>query len=144
MSDIALSTALALAQGALAWAEEHGSKPLSVVVLDAGGRTKAVLRQDGAGHFGPHIAEAKAASVLGLNVSSSRVLGELFKDRPGLAAAMTGITEGRFLPGAGGQEIRSRDGVLIGAIGASGGTPDQDEGAILAALAQYSQTSDPG
>ena len=134
MTELTLSMALSIAQAALDAARKNNYKPIAILILDAGGHTKAVLREDDGGYYGTSIAAAKAASVLGFNLSSSRILGERFDARPGLVAALSTITGG-LLPGPGGRQIRSRDGLLLGAIGASGAAPDEDEAAVNAGLA---------
>jgi uncharacterized protein GlcG (DUF336 family) len=135
MTELTLSVALTIAQGALDSARKGSYKPLTVVVLDVGGHPKVILREDGTGYYGISIATAKAATVLGFNLPSSRLLGERFDARPGLVAALSAITGGGLLPGPGGKHIRSGDGRLLGAIGVSGGAPDEDEAALDAGIA---------
>ncbi len=53
---------------------------------------------------------------------------------PTFSAAVTVMTHGRFTPQTGAVPVY-RDGVLLGAVGGSGGTGDQDEAACVAAVA---------
>ena len=135
MAELSLSMALTIAEGALAWARTQNYKPLSVVVLDAGGHSKVVLREDGTGFFGVSIASAKASGIVGFNLSSSRILAERFDNRPGIVAALSVVTCGQFMPGVGGRQIRDQDGALLGSVAAAGALPDEDEAAVVAGLA---------
>lgn len=115
------------------YAQAHGLKPLSVVVLDAGGHVIAAVREDGATMLRFDIARAKAWTALGLG-ADSRSYQDLAEARPHFAASLNGITGGRMAAAAGGVLIRSGD-AIIGAVGASGDTPDNDERACQAGTA---------
>lgn len=134
ITSLSLPLAMAIAQGTLAAAREMGCRPMTVVVLDAGGHTKLVLREDGSGHFGVPIATAKAGSVVGFGARTSRSLQEVFASQTGLAAALAGVADGRFMPAAGGVRVMSAEGVLLGAAAASGDSGDRDEAVVLAGL----------
>jgi uncharacterized protein GlcG (DUF336 family) len=110
---------------------EAGFKPLSIVVLDAGGHLLAFERSDGASVGRFEIARGKAYGciMLGLGGSAIQARGEaqaVFVD------AMNGAFDGRFVPVKGGALIRDRKGVLLGAVGVTGDTSDND---LIAALA---------
>jgi uncharacterized protein GlcG (DUF336 family) len=130
---ITLKIADAILDGALAEAKTIGAKPLSVVVLDAGGHLVAAKRADGASFLRADIARAKAWTALGMEMNS-RGYAEIAEARPNFASALNAISDGRMAPSAGGVLIR-KDGAVIGAVGASGCTPDNDEKASLAGIA---------
>lgn len=136
MSSLTLAEADRLIAAALEGAQKRELKPLAIVVLDAGGHLLAAKRQDGASILRPPVAGAKAWTALGLQ-ASSRSFHEMSKARPGFAASLYAISDGRMAPAAGGLLIE-RNGVAIGAIGISGDTPDNDEAAALTALEEFS------
>jgi uncharacterized protein GlcG (DUF336 family) len=130
---LTLKTADAIIEGALAEAARSGMKPLAVVVLDAGGHMVAMKRQDRATFLRPDIARAKAWTALGLE-APSRALGEIAGQRPHFVASLFAISEGRMAPAAGGALVRQGE-TILGAVGVSGDTPDNDEKAALAGIA---------
>jgi uncharacterized protein GlcG (DUF336 family) len=129
---ITLKIAEAIVDGALAEATKARMKPLSVVVLDAGGHMVAMKRQDKATFLRADIARAKAWTALALD-SSSRNLAEIAEGRPHFAGALSDISGGRMAPSAGGVLIKKGEEIL-GAVGCSGCTPDNDEKASLAGI----------
>src|SRR6185295_3917611 len=111
-----------------------GLKPLSVVVLDAGGHMVAFAREDNSSNLRPQIATAKASGALALGVSS-RVIGEMAIDRPTFINAAAGLNPDGIVPAAGGILVRSGEGEIIGAVGVTGDLSDNDEKAALAGVA---------
>lgn len=107
--------------------------PMSFAVLDAGGHLIALARMDGAPWISTDVCQGKAwtAAAFGL---PSHAQKEKLVSMPNFASALTTMTHGQFTPQTGGVPIY-RDGVLVGAIGGSGGTGDQDEAACTAAIA---------
>ena len=128
MRGIDLNTTEKMIARALELAKKMSINPLSIVVLDSGGHVKAVVSQDGVGIARFEIARAKAAAALGMGVGT-RQLYELFEksvlpDR--FAAGITGATNGQFIPQPGGVLIY-KETEIIGAMGISGGSSEQDE-----------------
>ena len=72
--NIDLATAQSIITQALATGQEHGFKPLTVVVLDAGGHVIAVSRQDGASNNRFEIAQGKAYGALALGMGSRAIM----------------------------------------------------------------------
>ncbi|RZK00157.1 MAG: heme-binding protein [Novosphingobium sp.] len=130
---IQLEQARTVIAAARAHGREHGLKPLTLVVLDAGGHVVASEREDGSGYGRPQIAQGKAAGALAMG-TSSRVLGEMAADRPTFIAALSVAWDGKLIPAAGGVLIRDDAGTLLGAIGISGDLSDKDEEAALAGI----------
>lgn len=134
MHQLSLSQATALINAAFAKGEQLGLKPLTVTVLDPGGHTIACQRQDGASTLRVELAAGKARGALALGVSS-RVIGEMALERPHFVASLQALGQGGLVPAAGGEIVRGPDGAILGAIGVTGDTSDNDEACALAAIA---------
>lgn len=131
---ISLEQARTIVSATRAHGREQGLKPLTVVVLDAGGHLVAMEREDGSGYGRPQIAQGKAAGALAMG-TSSRALGEMAADRPQFIAALSAAWDGKLIPAAGGLLIRDEAGTLLGAVGVSGDLSDKDEDAAIAGIA---------
>ena len=134
MPMITLEVANRITFAALAKGQELGLKPLCVAVLDAGGHLISLQREDGASPLRPQIAVAKASGALDLGVSS-RKIAEMAADRPSFFASLTTLANRGIVPAAGGV-LAAADGHLIGAVGVTGDTSDNDEICALAGLAR--------
>lgn len=130
---IDLVTAQSIIAKALATGQQHGFKPLTVVVLDAGGHVTAVARQDGASNNRFEIAQGKAYGALALGMGS-RALMERAEQQAYFIAAATAALGGRLIPVPGGVLIRDADGAIKGAVGISGDSSDNDETAAATAI----------
>ena len=133
MAHLTLVQAEAAIDAALQKGRELGLKPLTVAALDAGGHLIALKRQDGASNLRPQLAIGKAAGALALGVSS-RAIGEMAAERPIFIAALGPLASQGLIPAAGGVIVVDRDGDVIGAIGATGDSSDNDEACVLAGL----------
>lgn len=136
-TELTLAQANSIIEGALAEGARLKLKPLTVAVLDAGGHAVALQRQDGASNLRPQVATAKAAGALALGVSS-RQIGVMAVDRPHFidAVATLGGNAGiGIMPVAGGVLIRGADDRILGAVGITGDTSDNDEACALAGVA---------
>jgi uncharacterized protein GlcG (DUF336 family) len=130
---LSLKQAQAIIEGALATSHELGYKPMGVAVVDASGHLKAFAREDGASMFRFEIAQAKAWGAVGMGVSS-RVLGTRAKENPNFFVSLAATSNGRFLPQTGAVLIKDAAGEVLGAVGASGGTGDEDERICMAGV----------
>ena len=126
MAVITLAQATTIVEATLAKGRELGLDPLTVVVLDPGGHVVALQREDGSGILRPQIATGKAWGALGMGFAS-RELARRAEEDPVFVAALTSVSGGRVVPVPGGVLIRTSDGILIGAVGVSGDTSEQDE-----------------
>jgi uncharacterized protein GlcG (DUF336 family) len=133
MQTLTLAQAQQIIQAALAKSKEKGFKPMGVAVLDAAGNLKAFASEDGASMFRFDVARAKAWGAIGMGVSS-RVLGQRAKDNPNFFVALAATADGKFLPQTGAVLIKDAAGNLLGAVGASGGTGDEDEEICMAGV----------
>jgi uncharacterized protein GlcG (DUF336 family) len=130
---ITLEQAQTIIAGALKEGSALGLKPISVAVLDPGGHLVAFARQDGSSNLRPQIATAKASGALALGISS-RQIGEMAIERPTFVAAAAGLNPSGIVPAAGGLLIRDANGSVIGAVGVTGDTSDNDELCGLAGI----------
>jgi uncharacterized protein GlcG (DUF336 family) len=126
MTALTLKQANAIASHAVAAARAMGIPPVTVVVLDASGHLVTMQREDGASMFRFDVALGKAFGAVGMGVAS-RVLAERAKDNPNFFVALAATAGGKFLPQPGAVLVRDAGGALVGAVGASGGTGDEDE-----------------
>ena len=124
---LALAEANRMVQAALAKADEMGVN-VSIAVCDAGGNLLAFNRMEGASAVSATVAQGKAAASAGFG----RASGALQADSP-LIQAVIATLGGRMLPAQGAVPVR-KDGELVGAIGGSGATAQQDEDCAQAGL----------
>ena len=133
MTLLTLAQANQIIAAALAKSKQAGYQPMGVAVLDASGNLKAFASEDGASMFRFDIARAKAWGAVGMGVSS-RVLGERAKGNPNFFVSLSATSDGRFLPQTGAVLIKDAAGHTLGAVGASGGSGDEDEAICMAGV----------
>ena len=121
---LTLEEAQSLCSAACSAASEEGLA-MSFAVLDPGGHLVALVRMDGAPWISTDVAQGKAWTSAAYG-APSHAQKEKMASMPTFAAAVSTMTGGRFTPQTGAVPA-FRDGVLLGALGASGGTGDQDE-----------------
>jgi uncharacterized protein GlcG (DUF336 family) len=105
---------------------------LAFAVVDAGGHLIALHRMDGAPWIAPEVALGKAWTAAAYGAPSA-AQGEKMRELHAFSASISAATGGRFTPQIGGLPVLDGDEV-VGAMGASGGTGQQDEDAVRAAL----------
>jgi len=130
---VSLSVANTIITGTVAKGRELGLKPLTVAIVDAGGWLIAFQRADGSPNLRPAIAIGKAAGAVGLGVSS-RQIGEMAVERSHFISAVAHVASQGLVPVAGGVIILDQDGRVIGGVGVSGDTSDNDELCALAGI----------
>lgn len=128
-----LDTAIAIAQRTLVEGRDRGFAPLTVAVLDTGGHLVVLLRADGTSLLRPQIATGKAYGALGMGFGSRELSARAAK-MPAFFNALIAMSDGRMVPVPGGVLVYAADGALLGAVGASGDTSDNDETCIVAAV----------
>lgn len=133
MTHISLAQANRIIAAAFAKGEALGLKPLTVVVMDTGGHAIALQRQDGASTLRPQIASGKAGGALALGVSS-RVIADMAAERPSFIASLGPIAPHGIIPAAGGVIVLDEAGTIIGAVGITGDTSDNDELCTVAGI----------
>ncbi|MFT4077619.1 MAG: heme-binding protein [Asticcacaulis sp.] len=143
MPDLSLAHARIIIAAALKTARDNQFSPLAIVVLDAGARPVAFEREDGAGFLRLDIAQAKAAGAIGMGYGT-RDLAKRAAGNPGFYTALYAVSQGQMAPSPGGVLIRNASGEVIGAVGVSGDTGDNDERAAVAGLEAAGLTYDTG
>lgn len=133
MKRISLTDANIIIEAALKKGAELGLKPLSVAVLDAGGNAIAFARQDGTSNSRFEIASGKAAGALALGVSS-RTVEKMAIERPHFIGAFANQIPFGLIPAAGGLIAKDAAGDIVGAVGVTGDTSDNDELCTLAGI----------
>jgi uncharacterized protein GlcG (DUF336 family) len=134
MATLTLAQASSIVDAALATARERAFAPLVVAVLDAGGHLIAFKREDGAGFARFDIAFGKAWGSLGMGFGT-RELTERASKNPAFVAAIGAATQGRMVPSPGGVLIFGAASEVVGAVGISGDTGDNDEACAVAGIA---------
>ena len=131
MTDVSTSKARLIIQNAMSTGEKMGFKPLSVIVLDSGGNMKAFERADGAspGRFGIAHGKAYGSVMLGMAGTAQMARAE---SQAYFMAAVNGVFGGQVIPVPGGLLLRDERGAVIGAVGVTGDTSDND---VIAGLA---------
>jgi glc operon protein GlcG len=121
---ISQAQARTIIEAAQAHAEGLGIT-VTVAVVDEGGLVKSIDRMDGAPPLSAQIAEAKAQGAAVWH-RDGHVLADVAQERPAFVAAVSQMTRLPLIAGAGSIVIRDGDGSVIGAVGVSGGKPDED------------------
>jgi uncharacterized protein GlcG (DUF336 family) len=143
MYEIGLADAQKLIAVALETARAHKMNPLGVVVLDARGVMKAYAAEDHVSLRRAEVATAKAYGALAMG-SGSRSLAKRAREMPHFIAAASHIAEGKLMPVPGGVLIRDAQKKILGAVGVSGDTSDNDELVAKAGIAAIGLVADPG
>jgi uncharacterized protein GlcG (DUF336 family) len=131
---LTLAKAQLIVEKSLAKGRELSLAPLAVAVVDAGGHLVAFAREDGAGIVRFDVAYAKAWGSLGMGFGS-RELTERAAKAPTFINVLATVSGGRMAPSPGGVIITNAHRHVIGAVGISGDTGDNDEIAALAGIA---------
>ena len=109
---------------------ELGFACLAVAVLDVRGQIKVIKCEDGCSLLRPDIATGKAWGVLGMGFGG-RELARRAARAPAFFGALSDLSGGRMVPVPGGVLIRSQTGEILGAVGVSGDTSENDETCAL-------------
>ena len=130
---LTLRKARTIIKKALEKGKDLDLKPLSVVVLDAGGHVIAFERSDGSapGRFAIANGKAYGAVMLGMPGSAQMARAE---QQAYFMAAANGVFGGAVVPVPGGVLVRDRKGAVIGAVGVTGDTSDNDALAAMAGV----------
>jgi uncharacterized protein GlcG (DUF336 family) len=139
---ISLDAARTIIEAGRAHAREIDCKPMTVVVLDAGGHVRAVEREDGSANKRFEIAFGKAHGALSLGMGS-RALMARAEQQPYFIAAVTAAVGGALVPVPGGVLVLDGDEV-VGAVGVTGDTSDKDEAVAVAGIEAAGLTASTG
>lgn len=143
MTDLTLDVARKIADAALAKSKELKLNPLAIAVLDARGCIKTFMAQDGTSLLRGEIAHGKAYGALALGMGS-RAIFKRAQEQPFFVDAINTMARGALVPVPGGVLIKDKGGALLGAIGISGDTSDNDEICALAGIEAAGLTAHAG
>ena len=139
---IGLETAKSITAGVRAAGKDHGLKPLTVVVLDAGGHVISVEREDGASNNRFEIAYGKAYGALALGMGSRSLMARA-EQQPYFITSAAAAVGGKLVPVPGGVLVKDAAGTVIGCVGVSGDTSDNDELAAISGIESVSLVPQP-
>ena len=123
MKTLTLEQAQALLQQAMTQATAQHGRPICVSVCDDRGLSMAFARMDGAPARSVRIAMGKAYSAARMGVTTEAVLARLHREQ--IEIGYFCDPELTALPG--GSPLKDSSGALLGAIGVSGLTSEQDQ-----------------
>jgi uncharacterized protein GlcG (DUF336 family) len=126
MSDLTLAAAQTIVTEALAHARANNFNPIGLVVLDARGALKASACEDGVSLMRWKVAFGKAYGAVAWGAGSKKI-EKIAADRPQFMSAVAHLADGGILPVGGGVLIRDAQNRILGAVGVSGDTSDNDE-----------------
>jgi uncharacterized protein GlcG (DUF336 family) len=138
-----LKSAQKIIKTALEMAREKDMKALVVAVVDARGALVAFAAEDGSSLKREKVARGKADGAIALGVSS-RQIAKMAAERPHFVAAVTHAVGGSLIPVPGGVIIRDAKGAVVGAVGVSGDTSDNDELVAVAGITAAGLQADTG
>jgi uncharacterized protein GlcG (DUF336 family) len=142
MPQLTLKDAATIVDKALEHGRAKNFKPLTVVVLDAGGHMVAMKREDRSSILRSEIAEGKAWGTLGMGFGG-REFARRAQSGPLFLTALMAASNGRIVPAPGGVLIRS-SGEIVGAVGISGDTSENDEACAVAGIKAAGLAPDTG
>jgi uncharacterized protein GlcG (DUF336 family) len=135
IEDIDLATANRIIETAIAIARREKHQPLTFCVVDRGGHLVSAQREDNSSTFRFEIAFGKAWSCIALGHSTHFVEKTMTKNRPHFVDALASASGGKFIPALGGVLVRDRQtGKIIGAVGATGDSGENDEKVVIEAI----------
>lgn len=143
MTQLTLSQAQKMLADALAHCRAHNFNPMAVVVLDADGAIRAAASEDHTTFMRWRVAYGKAYGAVAFGMPSRR-MNNMAAERPHFVAALNGLAAGDVVPVPGGVLIRDASKKILGAVGISGDTSDNDEAAAVAAIQAAGLVADPG
>src|SRR5438552_6455615 len=143
MSLLTLAQASIIVDAALKTGRDTNLAPLAVAVLDSGGHLVAFKREDKSGILRFDIAFGKAWGALGMGFGSRTLAGRAARQQQFYTTLAT-VSEGRLVPVPGGVLIRDSAGDIIGSVGISGDTSDNDEKCAIAGIEAAGPKPDAG
>lgn len=143
IDQVTLEKANLMIQNAINKAREIKINPIMVVLLDHRGAIKACLGEDGVSSLRFKIAHGKANGAFQMGMGS-RALFNRAEQQAYFINAVNVLTDGALVPVPGGVLIRDKNRNVVGALGISGDTSDNDEIAAVAGIESVGYTADIG
>jgi len=142
MRAMSLKESLQIIDGAFARAAELKLKPLTIVVLDAGGHVKAAQKQDGCSLMRYDIAKGKAYAALAMGRSSKLVL-QKSREKPIFMDVLRKMSDEQLFLEGGGQLILDVSGEVVGAVGITGDVNEMDDECAFVGIRAAGFQTDP-
>jgi uncharacterized protein GlcG (DUF336 family) len=133
MRALSLEEANTIIAATFAAAKKRKCRPMSAIVLDAGGRVKAFQKQDRASMLRFEICYGKAYGALALGRPSKLVL-EKAREKPLFMQSLERLADYPLFLEGGGQLIRDETGELLGAVGVTGDANELDDLCAIAGI----------
>lgn len=143
MTRLTLKQADTIADETIKNGRQNGFAPLTVAVLDAGGHVVVLKRDDRSSIMRPELATGKAWGALGMGFGG-RELARRAQKMPQFFNALNSISNGRMVPVPGSALLRDANGEIVGAVGVSGDTSENDELCLVPAVKAAGLTPDTG
>ena len=143
MAELTLDVARKILDVALAKGVEKKLKPLVITILDARGCVKITAAQDGTSLMRAEIAHGKAYGALAMGMGS-RALFQRAQEQGFFVSAVNTLAQGALVPVPGGVLFHDQTGALLGAVGVSGDTSDNDEVCAIAGIEAAGLKANPG
>jgi uncharacterized protein GlcG (DUF336 family) len=141
MRALSLDQANTIIAATFATAKKERCRPMSAIVLDAGGRVKAFQKQDGASMLRFEVCYGKAYASLALGRPSKLVLQKA-NDKPLFMQSIENLADYPLFLEGGGQLIRDQAGEVMGAIGVTGDANEMDDICAIAGIHAVSLRAD--
>jgi uncharacterized protein GlcG (DUF336 family) len=133
MRGLSLEEANTIIAATFAAAKKRKCRPMSAIVLDAGGRVKAFQKQDGASMLRFEICYGKAYGALALGRPSKLVLQKA-QEKPAFMQSIDKLADYPLFLEGGGQLIRDKSGEVLGAVGVTGDANELDDLCAIAGI----------
>jgi uncharacterized protein GlcG (DUF336 family) len=133
MRGLSLEQANSIIAATFEKAKRERCRPMSAIILDAGGRVKAFQKQDNASMLRFEVCYGKAYASLALGRPSKLVLHKA-KEKPLFMQSIENLADYPLFLEGGGQLIRDREGEVIAAIGATGDANEMDDICAIAGI----------
>jgi uncharacterized protein GlcG (DUF336 family) len=133
MRGLSLNEANTIIAATFAAAKKHKCRPMTAIVLDAGGRVKAFQKEDNASMLRFEVCYGKAYGSLALGRPSKLVLQKA-NEKPLFMQSIENLADYPLFLEGGGQLIRDKAGEVIGAIGVTGDANELDDICAIAGI----------
>jgi uncharacterized protein GlcG (DUF336 family) len=133
MRGLSLNEANTIIAKTFAAAKKHKCRPMSAIVLDAGGRVKAFQKEDGASMLRFEVCYGKAYASLALGRPSKLVLQKA-REKPQFMESIDNLADHPLFLEGGGQPIRDKSGEVVGAVGVTGDVNEMDDICAIAGI----------
>jgi uncharacterized protein GlcG (DUF336 family) len=133
MRALSLEQANTIIAATFAEAKKTRCRPMSAIILDAGGRVKAFQKQDNASMLRFEVCYGKAYASLALGRPSKLVLAKA-NEKPLFMQSIDNLADYPLFLEGGGQLIRDADGEVVGAIGVTGDANEMDDICAIAGI----------